>query len=222
MTRRQTLVALAVVAAVAVAVPAIAAVDDSGVNFKRISLQARKLAHKALKKANRALNQTQGTGGVTAPGSSTSFSQVVGAVSTDSENQYVQLGGPAVIVTVPASGTIQVAAQATIGDDAGAISLYQDGAPMPGQSDFCEQLLAVASPGPPLIVSPDGVGTATWSTPATPNAVFACANSGPAGPVTFQTTAGQHTYELRYAYCGCIPGNSATFSNRRLWVTGLP
>lgn len=226
MTRRSTLVSLAVVAAIAVAVPAIAQVDATyrGADFKKIGNQLRKLAHKANKKANKALKlarQAQGPGGgVTAPGSSTAFSHVGGAVTTDSENQYVQLGGPVVIVNVPASGTVQVAAQAFIDVDAGAVALFQDGALMPGQSDFCEVTLS-GTPGPPLFASPDGLA-GTWSTPATPNGAFSCANSGPASPVTFQTTPGQHTYELRYAYCGCTPGNSATFSNRNLWVTGLP
>ena len=226
MTRRSTLVSLAVVAAIAVAVPAIAQVDyQAADNIKRIDNELRKLAHKANRKATKALKlarkaQAAGPAGVTAPGSSTAFSHVAGPASTDSENAYVQLGGPIVIVTVPASGTIQVAAQSFIGDDAGAVALFQDGAPMPGQSDFCEVTLS-GTPGPPLFASPDGLA-GTWSTPATPNGAFSCANSGPAAPVTFQTTPGQHTYELRYAYCGCTPGNSATFSNRNLWVTGLP
>jgi hypothetical protein len=48
-----------------------------------------------------------------------------------------------------------------------------------------------------------------------------CATVGAPSPVTFQTTPGAHTYELRYAFCGCS-GTEVTFSNRRLWVNPIP
>jgi hypothetical protein len=135
-------------------------------------------------------------------------------------------------VTVPQAtngpantGFIQVAAQARVDNDAGAVALFQDGSDMPGQSDVCQFLV---DPLPaPLFVSPDppdpsgGGGGGTYSTPGAIN-FTGCANSGPAGPVMFQTTPGQHAYSLRYLYCGCSgPSGHADFSERELWVTPL-
>ena len=54
-----------------------------------------------------------------------------GTVTTDEENTFVDLGGPSVDVTVPASGLIEVWAQATISD--GVVSLFEDGQQLPGQ-----------------------------------------------------------------------------------------
>jgi hypothetical protein len=141
---------------------------------------------------------------------------LAGPVSTSDDTNFVALGGPTVIATVPASGLIQVTASAVGDDDDGVVSLYQDGVQMPGQFD------AGGACGP------DGIlfGTATslgpgqrWGTPF----FFAFACMGAAGapsPVVFSTTPGPHTYELRYAFCGC--GTQATFSDVRLTITPLP
>ncbi len=115
------------------------------------------------------------------------------------------------------AGLIEVAAQAHIDDDAGAVALFQDGSPMPGQSDVCDQL--AGTPGPALFGSTDGL-SGTWSTPASLVFTGNCGSTGPAAAVMFVTTAGQHTYQLRYAFCGCV-GTDATFSQRRIWVTPL-
>ncbi|MBS1863990.1 MAG: hypothetical protein JSS68_20015 [Actinobacteria bacterium] len=138
-------------------------------------------------------------------------------VATESES-FVKLdGGPAVTLTVPQSGLIQVWAQATLGGE-GAVALFEDGKPMPGQG--CEP-----SPGPeaPLFAAPgssSGSGeTFTIGTPAD----LSCGSFGPPGPVLFQTAPGRHEYELRYASCGCEPPLAkATFSQRRLVVQPLP
>jgi hypothetical protein len=248
--RRSTVVALAAIAAIAISVPAVAEQANPGVKevaqvsgAKKLEDDARKIALKALRRANKALDRTkglkegaQGPPGATGPAGPTgaagpgilasSFAQATGAVSTDSEVDYVALPAgptsqPNVTITVGASGTIQVAAQAFIDEEAGAVSLFEDGTIMPGQSDVCEQAL-FGDPGPPLFTSPDGFpGGGTWSTPASDPLLGNCASTGPAAPVMFQTTPGTHTYELRYAYCGCTPGDSAEFSQRKLWVTAL-
>jgi hypothetical protein len=261
MSRRSVTAGLAIVAAVAVAVPAIAQDLQSptplAANVKKVGKDARKLSKKAIKRANKALKKARnarrlaGQGAPGAPGTPGApggpgpagpqgpaggggaapfFAQAPGAVATAVADQYVPLGGPEVTVNVPqaangpaGTGFIQVAAQAVIGDDAGAVSLFQDTAPMQGQSQLCSDILP-DDPGPPLFASPDGLGfgDAIWSTPGTLNGAFSCANSGAAGPVLFETTPGPHTYELRYAYCGCdVPGTEATFSERKLWVTPL-
>ncbi len=233
MTRRSSLVALAVIAAIAVAVPSIAAVDNA--DFKRISQELRKLTHRAQKKANKALKLAKqagaqgpagqtGAAGPAGGGGATAFAQAAGPDSTGDDTQFVQLpGGPSVTVNIPASGSFQVAASALIEEDSGGVALFQDGAPMPGQSDFCEG----AAPGPPLFVSPDlsgsGLGPFTYSTPAVADGIGGCSSTGPPGPVLFNTSPGDHTYELRYAYCGCPGGGGdATFAERKLWITTLP
>jgi hypothetical protein len=225
-------VGLAAVAAVAVAVPALAgSLEPQGQHYLRatdiatasrvkahhalgVAKKARKLARRALKKGNTAIQ----TGG--AP----SFAQVPGSNATSATSSYVSLGGPSVTVTVPDAlnapagiGMIEVAAQAHIDDDAGAVALFQDGSPMPGQSDICDQI--TGTPGPALFASTDGLA-GTWSTPASIIFTGNCGSTGPAAPVMFTTTPGNHTYELRYVFCGCS-GSDATFSQRKLWVTPL-
>ncbi len=81
---------------------------------------------------------------------------------------------------------------------------------MPGQSQFCDSTgsgagaLIAASAGQPITVA----------TPGVPG--FICGTDGPPGPVLFKTSPGQHTYELRYAACGC--GGSVDFTDRKLFV----
>jgi hypothetical protein len=232
MKRRWMLAGLALVAIVAVAVPALA--GDSGGKKRQLfdvsqiatasrtkARHALGVARKAKKRANRALKLAQK--GVQV-GGAPAFAEVSGSATTSSTSDYVSLGGPAVTLSVSQaasapSGTalIEVAAQTHIDDDAGAVALYQDGSPMPGQSDVCDQV--AGTPGPALFTSTDGL-SGTWSTPASIVFTGNCGSTGPAAPVMFVTTPGKHTYELRYAFCGCS-GSDATFSQRRLWVTPL-
>jgi len=237
MQRRWMLAGLALVAIVAIAVPALAGVSG-GKQPRRFDVSqiatasrvkarhALGVAKKARKRANRAFRvaKTKNVPVNVAGAPAVAFAQVGGTVPTASTSSYVPLGGPSVTVAVPqassappGTGLIEVAAQAHIDDDAGAVALFQDGSPMPGQSDVCDQV--VGTPGPPLFTSTDGL-SGTWGTPATLIFTGNCGSTGPAGPVMFVTTAGTHTYELRYAFCGCA-GTDATFSQRKLWVTPL-
>jgi hypothetical protein len=237
MKRRWMLAGLALVAIVAVAVPALA--GDSGgkrrqlIDVSQIATTSRTKAHHALgvarkarKRADRALKLARKNAGKEAQvgGGAPVFAEVAGSVTTSNTSQYVSLGGPSVTVSAlqasnapPGTALIQVAAQAHIDDDAGAVALFQDGSPMPGQSDVCDQV--AGTPGPALFTSTDGL-SGTWSTPASIAITGNCGSTGPAGPVMFLTTVGTHSYELRYAFCGCA-GSDATFSQRRLWVTPL-
>jgi hypothetical protein len=65
-----------------------------------------------------------------------------------------------------------------------------------------------------------GGGPLTISTPPTvPGFGGICGTIGDApAPVLFNQPPGEHTYELRYADCGCSPGDDAVFSNRTLRV----
>jgi hypothetical protein len=237
MSRRWMVAGLAIVAVIAVAVPALAgefSAKPSSVQFlnlKRVQLKARKLSKRALRIANLALANSGKPGATGAPGapatspSAPFFGQAAGPDATSSVASYVSLPGrPSVTVNVPqaahgppGTGFIEVAAQAHIDDDAGAVALFQDGSAMPGQSDVCDAI--AGTPSPPLFASTDGLA-GTWSTPA--SIIFSgnCANTGPAAPVMFSTSPGSHIYELRYNFCGCA-GSDATFSARKLWVTPL-
>jgi hypothetical protein len=141
---------------------------------------------------------------------------LAGPVSTTDNTTFESLGGPVVTATVPASGLIQVTASAFGSDDDGLVSLYEDGHQMPGQFDsdgLCGPAGALFGTAPSLI--PDK----RWGTPL----IFALACMGAAGapaPVVFASTPGVHTYELRYAFCGC--GTQATFRNVLLTITPLP
>jgi hypothetical protein len=124
--------------------------------------------------------------------------------------------GPAVAVSVPAgTGLVQVWAQATVMNE-GDVSLYVDNEQAPGQAEC-----AAPNPGEGGLFENPTEGPAI--TLATPAVGPECANSGAPAPVLFQTTAGPHTFELRYAACGCVgPPFEATFSERRLVVQPLP
>lgn len=148
---------------------------------------------------------------------------IVRAAESTSSETYVQLAtpGPSVTVTVQTSGTIMVAASSMGADDDGAVSLYEDDVQMPGQAGGDHDGTGFGPCSGPDGVLFDVPATGTdaigpFGTPAVFSIGF-CAGVGAPGWVTFQTTPGRHTYELRYAYCGCA-GTQATFSERKLWV----
>lgn len=231
MTRKSMVLALAAVLVIAVAIPVVAQNRVATPKLQKISKKALKKSKTALRTSREAMRQTQvakqqaqiatgiGNAAVSAAGNAqttiastqvrTAFSS--DPVTTSSEDFVALTGGPAVQVTVPSSGLIEVWAQATISED-GAVSLFQDGRPMGGQAMVCGPegpgtLFAVeGSPGEPL----------TMATPTGPG-VGICGSLGAPAPVLFQTTPGPHTYELRYADCGC-GGGAPTFSDRRLFV----
>jgi hypothetical protein len=123
--------------------------------------------------------------------------------------------GPRVTVTVPPSGLIEVWATVTVESDEGAVALFRDGnvVPIPGQDGICDLdnalLMAQVGGGPLTISTPPGV----------PGFGGICGTVGDApAPVLFNQPPGEHTYELRYADCGCSPGDDAIFSNRTLRV----
>jgi hypothetical protein len=161
-----------------------------------------------------------GPAGSTVTAGTSRYAEIATAESTSSMG-FVALAtpGPSVTVSVPPSGTIQVAASTQATDGDGAVSLFQDGVQMPGQAPagLC------AGPGGTLFDAPgETASPGPFSTPGI-FSPYGCASVGPPGAVTFQTTPGAHTYELRYAFvnCGCS-GTQATFSNRRLWVNPIP
>ena len=143
--------------------------------------------------------------------------QANGIVTTADETDYQNLGGPSVTLTVPASGLIEVWAQASV--EEGAIALFEDGVQVPDldPNDFCEgpagALLAVPGAGPGALV----VGT-----PAAASFAGICGQTGSPSPVLVTTSPGEHTYSLRYADCGCDPGVDGTFSGRFLAVAPRP
>lgn len=147
--------------------------------------------------------------------------EVTGSNSTTEELDYVSLGGPTVQATVPPSGLIEVWATVTFEDPAdGLVALYEDGqrVVVEGQDGFCGSLNIDDS----LLTASFPPGTSvTLSTP--PGLALAgCGTVGAAaGPVMFERPPGPHTYELRYADCGCDPG-PATFSGRTLRIAPRP
>lgn len=144
-----------------------------------------------------------------------------GNVTTVNETSYEDLGGPQVTVTVPASGMIEVFAQAEMLD--GAVSLYEDGQQVPDQdpNDACGGG-GTPPPEDPLLSLPGGgPGRTVLSTPGTFSFV-GCGSTGPPGGVLIETAPGTHTYSLRYASCGCNAPSPAEFSKRWLAVAPRP
>ena len=142
-----------------------------------------------------------------------------GTVSTSEESDYVSLGGPSVTVDVQSSGLIEVWATVRFEDPAdGVVALYEDGqrVGVPGQEGFCtggglDDVLMSASFG-------SGSAITLSTPPAASDLGLGCGTAGGApGSMLFERSPGTHTYELRYADCGCDPGD-APFSNRTLRV----
>jgi hypothetical protein len=228
--RRPLLLVLTAVLAIGLAIPAFGQETSVAPTFDRQgSARAIAKARLALLTARSALGQAQravqtsqtakdkaNTAKGIAAGAQTALDATkiqsavaTGGVTTDSSTFVPLAGGPSVTVAVPSSGLIEVWAQATM-NDAGAISLFEDGQQMAGQSEECSN----GDGGALFAGPPGGPGTITVGTPAP--AIF-CSTSGAPGSVLLQTTPGQHTYELRYEYCGC-GGPDVTFTNRRLMV----
>lgn len=131
--------------------------------------------------------------------------------------EYEAKGGPAVQVTVPNSGLIEVWAQVEIkDDDGGAVALYEDGAKVPGiaSTEFCGDDSA--------LIDMQGSGAGDFNLFATPPApgFLGCTSAGAPAPVLLSRPPGPHTYELRYSECSC--GGEAQFRNRLLRVAPRP
>jgi len=240
MNRKLTILGLAAILVLAVAVPALGASstvtptvsEDLSVralakarlalltarSAKSESRRAVRTAEAAMNAANEAKSTSKGATGPAGPaGTSAPAIQsglAAGAVTTESET-FTQLpGGPKVTVTVPSSGLIEVWGQATM-SDAGAVSLYEDGQQMPGQNEF--EFCVNAGSGGALFAA-GGIGPPGAATLGTPSPSGFCGTEGAPGSVLFQTTPGSHTYELRYELleCGCAP--EVTFTDRLLRI----
>jgi len=142
-----------------------------------------------------------------------------GLVSTSSPSgEFEALGGPQVQAIVPASGLIEVWAQAAIDDDeGGSVGLFEDGQEVDGISEpeLCgdDSALIDASSGGPG-------GFVAYATPPVPSLV-GCASAGAPASVLLSRSPGIHTYELRYAQCSC-GGTPAEFKDRVLRVAPRP
>jgi hypothetical protein len=238
MTRKLMVLALAVVVAVTVAIPVVAQPRVATPKLQKISKRALRQSRLALRVARAANHQALAaqaavTGaGTLATEAKASAEQTRASleserarsaiayegVEVNSEEFVPRPGGPSVTVSVPASGLIEVWAQAVVYAE-GAVSLFEDGKPLAGQAELCSPqektgaLFSVsAETGDPIAVG----------TPATAAAGI-CGTLGAPGPVLFQTTPGTHTYELRYASCGCEDAaEAAGFTDRRLIVAPRP
>jgi len=187
---------------------------------KKIAKSARETANQALTTAQQAGQSAQRANDRLDELRIQSASQA-GTVSTSSDD-YQDLGGPALTVTVPDSGLVELWAEAAIGSEVGgSVSLFMDGQPHPDQSEFCgtgdageEGLFMVLGSGNP--------GDPPWigGTPTTPGAFSCGSEGGSPGSVLIEAPAGQHTFDLRYATCGC-PG-TAEFSDRVLRIAPRP
>jgi hypothetical protein len=166
MNLKPTVLSLALVAAIAIAVPALAAGSSVSTVANELAVRALAKARLALLTARSAKSQsrvavrTAQAAGNTANEAKAAAREgteakalasatkgeldsthvqsgfAAGATTTES-TAYVQLaGGPSVTVNVPPSGLIEVWAQVNF-EDEGAVALFEDGQRMPGQSAQC-------------------------------------------------------------------------------------
>lgn len=238
--RRPVLVpALAMIAAIAIAVPALAQPDAVTPQLQKISQRALvkssvalRVARQAKRQAREALErpavtQTHVVESALAPTPTTT--QVVSAseaatVTTDAEiGEFEAKGGPSLQVTVPSSGLIEVWAQVDArNEEGGAVALYEDGNKVPGISntELCgdDAVLVDAT-------NLFGLGDASEFTTVSTPPVFSlvgCGSAGAPGPVLLSRPPGPHTYELRYSECSCPGAGDAEFRNRVLRVAPRP
>lgn len=230
MKRRLTILVLVALALIGAAVPALAQQTQVAPKLDRQSAvralakarlalltarSAKSESRRAARTAQAAVNSATDAKGASAATQATLESTRIqsgtaGGSATTSAEDYVQLpGGPSVTVTAPASGLIEVWAQARL-SDGGAVALFEDNQLMPGQGENC-------GPGEEgrALISSFGGEPVTVGTPGTPSFI-GCGSLGPPAGVLFQTSPGPHTYELRYASCGCAP--EVAFSQRLLRV----
>ena len=227
MNRKLMVLGMAVVLAIAIAVPSLAqtgtvsprvsnGLSQRAIAKARTSLRVSREAKRQSRKAEELAQAASGTAAATqaALDSTHVVSGVAAAGAATNAETFVPLpGGPSVSVKVPASGLIEVWAQATM-SEAGAVGLFEDGHLMPGQSELC---------GTPNkeggLFNGENLYVGEPLTVATPGMPLYCGNDGAPAPVLFSAAPGQHSYELRYASCGCgEPEAPVTFSNRRLYV----
>jgi hypothetical protein len=154
----------------------------------------------------------QGETGLPGPPASIAGKTAANAGVSTSSGTYVDLGGPAVTVTVsetaPGSGVglIEIAAQSKIStvNGNGYVALYEDGSVV--QSNYCN-----SEPG--LFGGNTGVSYAVTAT------LNGCgqATANPIAPSVqlLRVTPGTHSYSLRYKSTN---GQLSTFENTLLWV----
>lgn len=237
MSRKLMVLGLAVVLVIAVAIPVVAQERLATPKLQKISKRALKKSKAALRtarEANRRARAAQGSAvvaGASASEATASAAQTRAMLESTrvrsdadlegvevSSEEFAARGGPSVTLSVPASGLIEVWAQARIFNE-GAVSLFEDGQPMDGQADLCSP---DSDAGVLFSVSAETGEPVTVSTPANVG-VGICGSLGPPAPVLFKTSPGTHTYELRYASCGCEdPAEAAGFADRRLFVAARP
>jgi hypothetical protein len=123
--------------------------------------------------------------------------------------------GPRVTVTVPQSGFIEVWASVHVDDVEGAVGLFEDGQLV----TLGDQIGGADCGADHAILGTTGAGPVSLSTPPSfDGSGLACGTIGNApAPILLNRPPGEHTYELRYADCGCFGGPS-TFSERTLRV----
>jgi hypothetical protein len=238
MTRKLMVLALAVVLAVAVAIPVVAQPRVATPKLQKISKRALRQSRAALRVARAANRQAQAVEGLAAGAAAVAAEAKAAAeqtraalaaegvrsavafegVEVNSEEFVSRPGGPSVTVSVPPSGLIEVWAQAVVYAE-GAVSLFEDGKPLAGQAELCspEEKTGVLFSVSVETGEPITVGTPAAAAPGI------CGSLGAPGAVLFQTTPGTHTYELRYASCGCEDAaEAAGFTDRRLFVAPRP
>lgn len=238
MTRKLTVLGLAAVLALAVAIPVVAQQRTVTPKLQKISKRALKTSKKALRAAKAANRRARGARALAASADASAdeakaasagaraaldaaqvkSGSAFAGVEVSSGEFVSRPGGPSVTVSVPASGVIEVWAQAVVYAE-GAVSLFEDGKPLAGQAELCSPQEGA---GALFAVSADVGEPVTVGTPAV-SGVGVCGSLGAPGSVIFQTTPGTHTYELRYASCGCEDAvEPAGFSDRRLFVAPRP
>ncbi len=198
---------------------ALAEEDRSQLTTARNQLQSTQAQLDALKNKVDAIKVPEGA--------KAASSTVPGLVSSSAVfGEYESLGGPAVQVTVPASGLIEVWAQVGIEEEeGGAVGLYEDGQKVTGISaaEFCGDPGGIQDGS--ALIDMQGIGPGGQFVPAaTPPTVglLGCASAGAPSSVLLNRPAGRHTYELRYSECSCNFGGGAEFRDRVLRVAPRP
>jgi hypothetical protein len=178
--------------------------------------QALSQASTALDRSEAALSQAQNANARV--DSLRVVSDSVNGVATTSSPTYERdpsSVGPQVTVNVPDSGLIEVWASVHVDDVEGSVGLFEDGQLV----TLGDQIGGADCGTDHAILGTTGAGPVSLSTPPSfDGSGLACGTIGNApAPILLNRPPGTHTYELRYADCGCFGGPS-TFSERVIRV----
>lgn len=189
----------------------IAALAGSAVALQgKNSVKSNDIANNAVKGSKIAKDAVTGAkirnGSVTAPDLDVYRDSFVPTLSSTASGPPVDLGGPAVTVTVPEGGLVGVYAR---------VEALSTGGGGDGAAQVHLQEATLLADAPRIMSFPTNNPIVARFTAPGPDGINGVVGPTRAGMITMAPPAGTYTFSLQYSGAG---GATASFQNRRLWV----